>query len=71
MLDSATLYAGLLVLRRTPAAEAFLEAWLELTMRGELATDQLAPGVAQDASFVEHRHDQVWVRVRVRVRRVR
>ena len=25
---------------------------------GELATDQLEPGVAQDASFVEHRHDQ-------------
>ena len=25
---------------------------------GELATDHLEPGVAQDASFVEHRHDQ-------------
>ena len=25
---------------------------------GELATDRLEPGVAQDASFVEHRHDQ-------------
>ena len=36
MLDTATLYAGLIVLRRTPEAEAFLEEWLELTMRGAL-----------------------------------
>ena len=34
MLDTATLYAGLLALRRTPEAEAFLQEWLELTMRG-------------------------------------
>jgi len=34
MLDTATLYAGLLALRRTPEAEAFLLEWLELTMRG-------------------------------------
>ena len=36
MLDTATLYAGLLVIRRTPEAEAFLEEWLALTMRGAL-----------------------------------
>ena len=36
MLDTATLYAGLLVLRRTAEAETFLEEWLELTMRGAL-----------------------------------
>ena len=58
MLDTSTLYAGLLVLRRTPAAEAFLQEWLGLTLRGELATDALAPGVVQDPTFVEHRHDQ-------------
>ena len=47
MLDTTQLYAGLLVLRRTPFAEAFLEEWLELTLRGQLATDTLAPGVVQ------------------------
>jgi len=32
---------------------------LVISAPGELATDRLEPGVTQDASFVEHRHDQV------------
>ena len=43
MLDTATLYAGLLVLRRSPEAEAFLEEWLELTMRGALSPSAHPP----------------------------
>ena len=58
MLDTATLYAGLVVVRRTPQAEAFLQEWLDLVLQGDLATDALASGVRQDPSFVEHRHDQ-------------
>ena len=46
MLDTATLYAGLLVLRRSPEAEAFLEEWLELTMRGALSPRAHPPCLA-------------------------
>ena len=56
MLDTAQLYAGLVILRRTEFTERFLSDWLELTTRGELATDSL--GSAQDAHFIAHRHDQ-------------
>lgn len=58
MLDTTQIYAGLLILRRTPFTERFLEEWLELTLRDDLATDTLAPGVVQDTRFVAHRHDQ-------------
>ncbi|KAL1518773.1 hypothetical protein AB1Y20_003057 [Prymnesium parvum] len=57
-LDTTQLYAGLLVLRRTPFAERFLEEWLRAVLRAELATDHLAAGVVQDRRFVSHRHDQ-------------
>jgi len=58
MLDSATLYAGIVVLRRTAETEAFLQEWLDWTLKGELATDHLDPAVQQEPVFVEHRHDQ-------------
>ena len=50
MLDTATLYAGLLVLRRSPEAEAFLEEWLELTMRGALSPSAHPPCLASTPS---------------------
>ena len=56
-LDTATLYAGLLVVRHTPEAIRFLDAWLRLTVQGDLATDRYSPA-AQDSTFVAHRHDQ-------------
>ena len=58
MLDTVQVYAGLLILRRTSFAEQFLEQWLELTLRSELATDALKFNVKQDPHFVAHRHDQ-------------
>lgn len=56
MLDTATLYAGIVAVRRTPDAEAFLEEWLKWALEGELATDTLS--IPQDPAFREHRHDQ-------------
>ena len=74
MLDSAQLFAGLLVLRRTPTALAFVEEWLGWSLHspsGDHAGDHAGGGgggVAlisdaldasrQHASFRAHRHDQ-------------
>ena len=68
-LDTSTLYAGLLVVRRTPEAEAFLEEWLALTLRGELATDHLEPN--QDPKFIAHRHDQALLSLLIKKRRLK
>ena len=68
-LDSSTLYAGLLVVRRTPEAESFLEEWLALTLRGELATDHLEQN--QDPKFIAHRHDQALLSLLIKKRRLK
>ena len=57
MLDTAQLYAGLLVLRKTPFALRFLQQWLHWSTTAEHITDAWDPA-RQYAGFQQHRHDQ-------------
>jgi hypothetical protein len=58
MLDSAQLYGGLVVLRKTPFVLRFVREWLAwVTAEGGLVTDTLDVS-RQHRGFVEHRHDQ-------------
>jgi len=57
-LDTAQIYAGVLAARNGPTAQAFVREWLRWVTTAQLATDTLEGGVAQDASFQAHRHDQ-------------
>lgn len=57
MLDSAQLFAGLLVLRRTPTALAFVEEWLSWSLHSSLISDALDAS-RQHPAFRAHRHDQ-------------
>ena len=43
MLDTVQLYAGLVVLRKTPFALRFLREWLAWATEGELITDAWQP----------------------------
>ena len=58
MLDTVQLYAGLVVLRKTPFALRFVREWLAWATEGELITDAWQPA-RQHAGFQQHRHDQV------------
>ena len=57
MLDTVQLYAGLVVLRKTPFALRFLREWLAWATEGALITDAWQPA-RQHAGFQQHRHDQ-------------
>ena len=57
MLDTVQLYAGLVVLRKTPFALRFLREWLAWATEGELITDAWQRA-RQHAGFQQHRHDQ-------------
>jgi hypothetical protein len=58
MLDSAQVYAGLLVLRKTPAALRFVREWLAWSLsRADVIADDYQKR-NQHPGFVKHRHDQ-------------
>ena len=57
-LDTAQIYGGLVVLRKTPFALRFVREWLQwATDPRELITDALDPA-RQHGGFHAHRHDQ-------------
>ena len=58
-METVQLYAGLLVLRKTRFAEAFVSEWLSWMVKqnGRFADDQHNPAI-QHPGFAEHRHDQ-------------
>ena len=58
MLDTAQIYAGVVVLRKTPSAVAFLREWLRVATTGSLSEDAPQWLGGQHPRFVEHRHDQ-------------
>ena len=57
MLDTAQIYGGLVVLRKTPFALRFVREWLQWATSGELITDTL-DRTRQHDGFHAHRHDQ-------------
>ena len=59
MLDTVQIYGGMVVIRKTVAAMAFVREWLRWVLGESWATDVLEEELAhQDAAFEEHRHDQ-------------